>query len=152
MIEYLTQHVWLIWILISVICLILELGSGDLFILCFAIGALGGSFAAALGLGIIPQLIVMAICSLLSIYFIRPVALRYLHRNDEDRVSNADALLGREGTVSQTIVKNGFGRVAIDGDDWKAVAADGQRIEKDAKVKVVGRESIIITVEKVENK
>ena len=151
MIEYLTQHVWLIWILISVICLILELGSGDLFILCFAIGALGGSFAAALGLGIIPQLIVMAICSLLSIYFIRPVALRYLHRNDEDRVSNADALLGRSGTVSQTIVEKGYGRVAIDGDDWKAVAADGKRIEKGAKVKVVGRESIIITVEKDDN-
>ncbi|MBO4658138.1 MAG: NfeD family protein [Prevotella sp.] len=151
MIEYLTQHVWLIWILISVICLILELGSGDLFILCFAIGALGGSFAAALGLGIIPQLIVMAICSLLSIYFIRPVALRYLHRNDEDRVSNADALLGRSGIVSQTIVEKGYGRVAIDGDDWKAVAADGKRIEKGAKVKVVGRESIIITVEKDDN-
>ena len=151
MIEYLTQHVWLLWILLSVICLILELGSGDLFILCFAIGALGASFTAALGLELIPQLIVLAICSLLSIYFIRPVALRYLHRNDEDRMSNADALLGRTGTVSQTIAENGNGRVAIDGDDWKAVAADNQRIEKGTKVKVVGRESIIITVEKVEN-
>ncbi|MBQ6228132.1 MAG: NfeD family protein [Prevotella sp.] len=150
MIDYLTQHVWLIWILVSVICLILELGSGDLFILCFAIGALGASFTAALGLDLIPQLIVLAICSLLSIYFIRPVALRYLHRNDENRVSNADALMGRIGHVSQTIPAGDYGRVAIDGDDWKAVAANGERIEKGAKVKVVGRESIIITVEKVE--
>lgn len=151
MIDYLLQNVWLLWILISVICLILELGSGDLFILCFAIGALGASLTAALGMGVIPQLIAMAICSLLSIYFIRPVALRYLHRNDEDRVSNADALLGRTGTVSQTIAENGYGRVAIDGDDWKAVAAGGQRIEKGVKVKVIDRDSIIITVEKVEN-
>ncbi len=151
MIDYLTQHVWLIWILVSVICLILELGSGDLFILCFAIGALGASFTTALGLGLIPQLIVLAICSLLSIYFIRPVALRYLHRNDENRVSNADALMGRIGHVSQTIEAGDYGRVAIDGDDWKAVAANGERIEKGEKVKVVGRESIIITVEKVEN-
>ena len=151
MIDYLTQHVWLIWILVSVICLILELGSGDLFILCIAIGALGASFPAALGLGLIPQLIVLAICSLLSIYFIRPVALRYLHRNDENRVSNADALMGRIGHVSQTIEAGDYGRVAIDGDDWKAVAANGERIEKGEKVKVVGRESIIITVEKVEN-
>ncbi len=149
MIEYLTQHVWLIWILISVICLMLELGSGDLFILCFAIGALGASLTAALGMGLIPQLIVMALCSLLSIYFIRPVALRYLHRNDEDRVSNADAILGRTGIVSEAIEAKGFGRVAIDGDDWKAVSVDGSRIEAGEHVKVVGRDSIIITVERI---
>ena len=109
------------------------------------------SVTAALGMGLIPQLIAMALCSLLSIYFIRPVALRYLHRNDENRVSNADALMGRIGHVSQTIEAGDYGRVAIDGDDWKAVAANGERIEKGEKVKVVGRESIIITVEKVEN-
>jgi len=148
MFEYLSNNVWLIWILISVACLILELGSGDLFLLCFAIGSLGGSAAAALGLGVIPQIIVMAICSLLSVYFIRPVALKYLHRSDENRVSNADALMGREGVVSQTIEANGFGRVAIDGDDWKAEGEGGQRIEKGKKVVVVGRESIIITVRK----
>lgn len=150
MIEFFTQHVWLIWILISVLGLIIELGSGDLFILCFSIGALAASLTAALGLGIIPQLIAMALCALLSIYFIRPMALRYLHRNDPDRVSNADALIGREGRVSEAIAEGGSGRVAIDGDDWKAVSADGMAIKKGDKVKVVGRESIIITVERVE--
>ena len=65
MIDFLTQNVWLIWILVSVLLLILELFSGDLFILCFSIGALASSFTAALGLGIIPQLISMALCSLL---------------------------------------------------------------------------------------
>jgi membrane protein implicated in regulation of membrane protease activity len=150
MIEFFTQHVWLIWILISVLGLIIELGSGDLFILCFSIGALAASLTAALGLGIIPQLIAMALCALLSIYFIRPMALRYLHRNDPDRVSNADALIGREGRVSEAIAEGGTGRVAIDGDDWKAVSADGMAIKKGDKVKVVGRESIIITVERVE--
>ncbi len=143
------QNVWLIWVLVSVICLMLELGSGDLFILCFAIGALGASLTAAIGLGIVPQLVTLAICSLLSIYFIRPVALRYLHRNDENKVSNADAILGRTGKVSQTIEEKGFGRVAIDGDDWKAVSADGGRIEAGEQVKVIGRESIIITVERI---
>ena len=150
MIDYLTHNPWLIWILISMACLILELGSGDLFLMCFAIGALGGSLTAALGGGVIMQIIVMAICSLLSLYFIRPIALKYLHKSDENRVSNADALMGREGRVSQTIEAGGYGRVAIDGDDWKAISEDGQRIEKNAKVIVVGRESIIITVKKAQ--
>ena len=148
MIDYLSNNPWLIWILVSIACLILELGSGDLFLMCFAIGALGGSLAAALGGGVILQIIVMAICSLLSVYFIRPIALKYLHKSDENRVSNADALMGREGRVSQTIEAGGYGRVAIDGDDWKAVSEDGERIEKDSNVIVVGRESIIITVRK----
>ena len=148
MIDYLSNNPWLIWILVSMACLILELGSGDLFLMCFAIGALGGSLAAALGGGVILQIIVMAICSLLSVYFIRPIALKYLHKSDENRVSNADALMGREGRVSQTIEAGGYGRVAIDGDDWKADSEDGERIEKDSNVIVVGRESIIITVRK----
>ena len=148
MIDYLSNNPWLIWILVSMACLILELGSGDLFLMCFAIGALGGSLAAALGGGAILQIIVMAICSLLSVYFIRPIALKCLHKSDENRVSNADALMGREGRVSQTIEAGGYGRVAIDGDDWKAVSEDGERIEKDSNVIVVGRESIIITVRK----
>lgn len=149
MIEYLSNNVWLIWILISVICLIVELGFGDLFLLCFAIGGLAASLSAAIGLGFVPQLIAMALCSLLSIYFVRPVALRYLHRNEDDRVSNADAILGKEGRVTQTIEAGGYGRVLAGGDDWKAVAADGKRIEKNAKVKVVARDSIIITVEEI---
>ena len=147
MLEFLTQNVWLIWILVSVLCLIAELGFGDLFLLCIAIGALGSSFTAALGLGIVPQLISLALCSLLSIYFIRPVALRYLHRNDPDRRSNADALIGREGRVSQDIKAGGDGRVAIDGDDWKAVSVDGAPIARNTKVRVVSRDSIILTVE-----
>ena len=111
MIDYLSNNPWLIWILVSMVCLILELGSGDLFLMCFAIGALGGSLAAAVGGGVILQIIVMAICSLLSVYFIRPIALKYLHKSDENRVSNADALMGREGRVSQTIEAGGYGRL-----------------------------------------
>ena len=40
MIDYLSQNIWLIWVLVSLLCLILELGSGDLFILSFSVGAL----------------------------------------------------------------------------------------------------------------
>lgn len=148
MIEYLSQNVWLIWVLASIICLLLELTSGDLFILCFSIGALCSAVAAALGVGWVLQILIFAFFTLLSIFFVRPVALRWLHRNEDNRLSNADALMGRVGTVSETIEKGGYGRVAIDGDDWKAVALDGQSIGQGERVTVVGRESIILTVEK----
>ena len=50
--------------------------------------------------------------------------------------------------MSQEIAADGYGRVAIDGDDWKAVSSDKAKIEKGAKVVAVGRESIIITVQR----
>ena len=140
---------WQMWVIIAVICLILELMNGDFFIMCFAIGGVCSSIAAAVGGNIYVQLAVFAITSVLSLFFVRPAALRYLHKNEDTRVSNADALIGQTGRVSEPIVADGFGRVAIDGDDWKALSIDGQPIEKDARVRVVSRESIIITVERV---
>lgn len=148
MIEYFASNVWQIWTIIAILCLILELSSGDFFIICFSIGAVFAAIASGIGLNIYWQLTFFALFTLISIFTVRPLALKYLHKK-EDRPSNADALIGREGTVSESIEENGYGRVAIDGDDWKALSHDGNRIEKGAKVKVLSRESIIITVERV---
>ena len=147
MIDYFASHLWQLWALVSFICLILELTNGDFFIMCFAIGGVCAAIASALGVGFYGGLLVFAICSVLSLWLVRPTALKYLHKNADERVSNADALMGRIGRVSETIEAEGYGRVAIDGDDWKAVSANGGRIEKGSNVKVVGRDSIIITVE-----
>ncbi len=149
MIDYFASHLWQLWALVSFLCLILELTNGDFFIICFAIGAVCAAVASAFGLGFYGQLAIFAVCSVLSLFFIRPSLVRRLHQGADERPSNADALMGRVGTVSQDIQAGGYGRVAIDGDDWKAVSAGGVAIDKGAKVRVVGRESIIITVEPV---
>ncbi len=148
MIEYISQNLWQFWTVIAVICLILELTSGDFFIMCFAIGGAVAALVSPFS-NFYVQLAVFAVVSLVSIFTVRPVALKWFHRNNPDRVSNADALLGREGFVKETIEAGGFGRVAIDGDVWKAKSADGSAVEVSAKVKVVNRESTIITVETI---
>ncbi len=79
----------------------------------------------------------------------RPFAKRYLHKGEDCRVSNADALLGREGRVVETVRAGGFGRVQIDGDIWKAVTKASADIPEGSTVRVIGRESTIITVEKL---
>mgnify|MGYP000709446179 CR=1 FL=1 len=141
-------NLWQLWVLITVLCLILELTSGDLFILCFSIGALVTAVISAIGLGFYGQLAVFVVASVLSIFFVRPSLVKRLHGRKKERLSNADALMGRIGRVSEAIEKDGYGRVAIDGDDWKAVSADGSYVPLGQNVRVVGRESIIITVEK----
>ena len=149
MIDYFLQNMWQIWAVIAIICLILELSSGDFFIICFSIGAVFAIISAICGLGIYWQIFIFAIFSLLSVLFIRPVALRYLHKNEPNKPSNADALLGRTGRVTEAIPANGTGYVQIDGDQWRAVSSTKVAIAKDATVRVVGRESTIITVEEL---
>ena len=147
MIDYFAANLWQLWALVVIISLLLELTSGDFFIMCFAIGALVTAVAAALGLGFYGQLAVFAVVSVLSIFFIRPRLVKALHGKRRERLSNADALMGRIGRVSEAIERGGYGRVAIDGDDWKAVSADGSYVPLGQNVRVVGRESIILTVE-----
>ena len=149
MIEYFAQHLWQIWAVVAVICLILELTAGDFFIICFSIGAFFAAIAAALGMGIYVQLLTFAVFTLISLFWVRPFAQRYLHKGEDNRVSNADALLGRQGRVVETVKADGFGRVQIDGDIWKAVTNEHDDILEGTSVRVVDRESTIITVETI---
>ena len=146
MIEYLAQHLWQMWAVVAVVCLILELTAGDFFIICFSIGSVFAAITAALGGGIYLQLLMFAVFTLISLFWVRPFAQRYLHKGEDNRVSNADALINRQGRVVETVKADGFGRVQIDGDIWKAVTNEPADIPEGRNVRVVGRESTIITV------
>jgi membrane protein implicated in regulation of membrane protease activity len=148
MIEYLLANMWQVWAVLAVLGLILELTSGDFFIMCLAIGAAGAAITAPFA-NLYWQIGVFAVVSLFSLFQVRPFVLRYLHNNEEKRVSNADALLGRKGRVSETIPAGGFGYVAIDGDQWRAVAVNDEEIVEGTRVKIVSRESTIVTVEQL---
>jgi len=147
MIDYLIANMWQVWAVVAIVCLILELSSGDFFIICFSIGAVFALISAVLGLSIYWQIFIFAIFTLLSVLFVRPVALRYLHKNDPNKLSNADALMGRTGRVTEKIKAGASGYVQIDGDLWKAVSKSD--IAVGTTVRVIGRESTILTVEQL---
>jgi membrane protein implicated in regulation of membrane protease activity len=147
MIDYLIANMWQVWAVVAIVCLILELSSGDFFIICFSIGAVFALISAVLGLSIYWQIFIFAIFTLLSVLFVRPVALRYLHKNDPNKLSNADALMGRTGRVTEEIKAGASGYVQIDGDLWKAVSKSD--IAVGTTVRVIGRESTILTVEQL---
>ncbi|MCQ2239178.1 MAG: NfeD family protein [Bacteroidaceae bacterium] len=149
MIDYLLSNLWALWACVSVVCLMMELTSGDCFLLCIAIGSAVTALVAALGGGIYVQLIVASIVSLFCLFAIRPKLLKKLHEGEDKRVSNADAVVNKVGEVTEDIPANGFGRVAAGGDDWKAKTADGSALAKGQRVKVTVLESIIVTVEKI---
>lgn len=116
MIEYLASNLWLVWTVVMLVCLILEVSSGDFFITCFAIGALITIFPALLGVPLWAQILVWAVCSVLSIKLVRPCLLRLLHKGGEHRLSNADAPSGKWGKLARRYPPKELA-VQLDGDD-----------------------------------
>ncbi len=142
------MQVYQIWLVVAIALVIFEICSATFGAICFAIGAAVAALVAALGLESTTwQIIIFAAVSLLTFVFLRPFMLKFLDRNSKDVKTNADALVGRKGVVSERIdASQHTGRVAIDGDDWKAVSQDGSVIEKGTQVEVVKLDSIIVTV------
>lgn len=133
------------WIVASVLLFILEILTPGFVLACFGVGALGALIPALLGLGLVWQIGAFCIVSFLALFLLRPFVQR-ISRGKKEIKTAADSLVGSIGVVSETI-ENGRGRVAIDGDHWRAESEEpGQTLEKGTKVRVVARESIVLTV------
>lgn len=137
-------YYWLIAAIILIIIEILTVGFGAL---CFVFGALATALAGYLGVFFTWQLAIFAIVSLLSFIFVRPFVLKFLQKKSKDVMTNADALIGRSGMVTEEIDhKRQLGRVKVDGDEWKAITEDGHTIAAGTEVTIIARDSIIVTV------
>ena len=144
------MDVYQIWLVVAIVLVILEIMTAGFGVICFAIGAVFSALVAGLGGSITWQIVVFAVVSLLTFVFLRPVVIRFLDKKSKDVKTNADAVIGRKGVVSERIDSaQHTGRVAIDGDDWKAISEDGAVIEKGAEVKIVKLDSIILTVKQL---
>ena len=139
------MELWQIWIIAALVLFVVEIATSGFAAVCLSLGALVAAIAAGCGASLTWQVVVFAVASLV---FFRPVIIRLFHnRKSEERKSGVEALIGREAVVTETIDEvAATGRVRIDGDDWKAVAADSAHIEKGEKVVVLSIESIVLTV------
>lgn len=135
------------WLIAAIVLVIVEICTAGFGALCFALGAAFSALVSGLGGSFTWQILVFVVVSLLTFIFLRPVVVRFLDKKSEDVKTNAEAIIGRKGIVSERInASQHTGRVAIDGDDWKAVSEDGSVIEKGTDVEIIKLDSIIVTV------
>ena len=87
--------------------------------------------------------------TLLAFVLVRPVVLKLFHNKSKEVLTNVDALVGKHAIVSEDIKPVVGGRVKVDGDDWKAVTADGSPVEAGAVVRILKVDSVILTVETI---
>lgn len=149
MIDYLTTNFWLLWTLVCVVALILEVSSGTFYLMCFAIGAVGAVVVSLMGTPLWLQVLVFSAISAVSVFCVRPLLVKCMHPVQKERLSNASALVGRQGVVIEPISAERPGYVRIDGDEWRAVTADGTMIERGVNVRITAMNSIVVTVEPV---
>ncbi len=142
--------VWQIWLLVAAVFVVIEIFTAGFAVACFSVGCVFGAILAAFDLSLTWQIVAFAIGTFLAFVFIRPFVMKYIDKktNDDHIKTNMDNIIGKTAVVTETIPPFDYGRVKIDGDDWKARTEDGIGIEKGEKVVVVSYESIILTVKK----
>ena len=121
---------WLIWSLVAVLLAVGEIFTPGMFFLGpVALAAVVSGVAAAVGAGVVVQLIVFIAGAVGSVWVVRPIARRHLHM--------PAALEGAKAVVVQRVDANG-GRVRIGGEEWSARAyMDDQVLEPGTHVEVV---------------
>jgi membrane protein implicated in regulation of membrane protease activity len=140
------METWQILLAAGIVAFILEIFTAG-----FIAGSLGiGFFFAAagsyFGLSTPLQILLFAVGVTLTYFLIRPFINKFGYK--EHVKTNRDALIGKTGKVTQEInPEANTGRVAIDGDNWKAITKNQEIIPKGATVKVVAIDSIILFVE-----
>jgi membrane protein implicated in regulation of membrane protease activity len=139
----------LLWISIALVFAIVEVLTVSLFAGFVSLGALGAAIAAFVGDDIVSQAIVFAIVALLGIVAVRRPLVAYLQARAGPHVlSGAAAMIGQTALVVDAIRgADGTGHVRIAGEDWPALALDGEPLAVGVAVRVVEIRRATLVVE-----
>ncbi|MDO4334761.1 MAG: NfeD family protein [Bacteroidales bacterium] len=144
--------IWSLWLILGVGFLIAEVLTMSTTCLYIGTGALAAMCGAFLGLGwtgTIVTFVVATVLLYLLTYRWRGKLLRALHKGARHTATGMDALIGRTGTVE---LADTF-RMRIDGDKWQIRPAHPEvKLRAGEEVRVVGYDSIILSVEKENTK
>ena len=125
---------WWMWVLGAILCAIVEVVSVSFVFLMLALGALAAGIAGALGADIIVQVVVFVVVSVALLCLLRPFMKGRMERSAGDVRTNADALIGKIGYVTE-VVGERHGRIQFSGGEGSA-RTDGPSIPVGGEVRV----------------
>jgi len=137
---------WKIWIVIGIICVIIEIMSPGFYFFSIGIGAIITGITGRMVTSIPIQIIVFAISTTISFLLMKKFSKLLLKK--EDVPSNIYALQGKIGVVSKCIHPHQRGYVKIDGEEWSAVTVtQSETVEEGKVIKVISLEGNKVVVE-----
>lgn len=111
-----------IWLGVMILMLLIEAAVPGLVSIWFAAGALVSVAASALRAPLWLQLLLFVMVSVVSLIVTRPLVKKYV--NSKVQPTNADAIIGREGVVTEKIDNVlGAGAVKVGGTVWSALSS-----------------------------
>jgi membrane protein implicated in regulation of membrane protease activity len=126
--------------------MIAEIFVPGFFLFCLGVGCVAASLAAGIGFGPAVQLLAFSVFALLAFFTVRPVLMKRLWKKEHVR-TNADALVGQRGRVSQDFDPGlRLGRVQVGGDDWRAECLGDTPLRTGDPIEVVRVESNTLIV------
>lgn len=141
-----TAYLPVYWLIALVVFLVIEAATLGLATIWFAGGARVALIAAMCGAGIVIQIVLFLVVSLVLLFFTRPLAVRFL--NKDTLKTNVDRVVGMEGVVTEEISNlAGTGKVSLGGNMWTArTDNEGGTIPVDAVVTVLRVEGVKLIV------
>ena len=118
--------------------LVAEMLTVDLLFASLAFSAFMAAIANGLGFEMAAQGLVFGLAAALSLFVLRPIALKHLKKRPADFATNVDALIGAPA-VALTEVTVHNGQVKLSGEIWSA-RSQGALISKDSMLEVVAIE------------
>lgn len=136
---------WL-WIVLAVVCAVIESITLGLTTIWFAIGALLAFLMAWLEFTWQVQIIVFLGSSLVMLYYTAPFARKYLKIGTTP--TNVQALIGENALVLEKIQHVKYGQVQVKGQIWPAKTIDKEEIEANEEVVIENIEGNTLIVRK----
>lgn len=138
----------IIWIILFIVLLLIELFTVGLTTIWFAIGALAAAAANALGAGLIVQIIVFLVISVILLIFTRPLAAKHL--NKKRIKTNYESKIGEIIRITEKVDNiNQSGKSVVDGQEWTVrTKTDSEILEKGDLAKIVSISGVKLIVEK----
>jgi len=139
------MQLWM-WLVAGGALLVAEMLTVDLLFASLAFSAFSAAAANAMGFDIAAQGVVFAVAAVISLFVLRPIALKNLKRSSPDQSTNVDALIGSPA-LALTAITDLTGQVKLNGEVWSARSESGS-IPIDSRVEVVSIEGATAVVRK----
>lgn len=142
----------MVWLTLVVVLLIIELITVGLTTIWFAAGSAVAFLLSLTGIGVIGQMGVFLVVSVVLFVFTRPWAMKYVNRNREK--TNYEGMIGKTVKVTQRISNmEQTGKAVYDGQEWTARSLnDNTIIESGHFAQVVKIEGVKLIVREKEEK
>nr|WP_300141514.1 NfeD family protein [Propionicimonas sp.] len=123
--QWLAEHLWVVWMALAALLGVTELLTLDFTLLMLATGALAGGLVALVLPGVLwAQIAVAVVVAIAMLGLLRPTLLRKVRALPGYR-SSVDKMIGSPGVAITEITPGSTGEVKVAGEVWSARSVEG---------------------------